>query len=86
MKTKPLLLLAVILAAAALSGCTSANLARKLSDFEKLGVTEAEITGKFSHTGYKVEVKDGKRRAELEHSNAWLTKVRIVRETAEEAK
>jgi DNA-binding HxlR family transcriptional regulator len=64
----------------ALAGCSTTSLSKKLNEFEKLGITEAEITGKFSHTSYKVEEKDGTRRAVLDHSNAWVPKVRIVRE------
>lgn len=67
-------------------GCQStAKLADKAAEFERLGITEAEITGKFSHTDYKVERSDdGRRKAVLEHSNAWLPKVRIVRETQQD--
>lgn len=81
MKTRIPILALVSLA---LSGCANSNAAKKFAEFEKLGITEATITGKFSNTDYKVETKDGVRRAELDHSNAWLTKVHIVRETKTE--
>lgn len=79
MKTKIILITAA--AALLLTGCSTKGLVKKLNELEKLGVTEAEITGKFSHTEYVVIEKDGKRRAILDHSNAWVPKVRIVRET-----
>lgn len=78
MKTRIALLIAALVA---LSGCVTQNAAKKFAAFEELGITEATITGKFSNTDYVVSTKDGKRRSELNHSNAWLTKVRIVRET-----
>jgi hypothetical protein len=62
------------------TGCSTAG-AAKFAEFEKLGITEAEIAGKFSHTEYTVTEKDGVRRAELNHTNAWLPKVRLVRTT-----
>lgn len=65
------------------TGCASSSAARKLAEFEKLGITEAQINGKFSSTEYKVERENGTRKATLDHSNAWLTKVRVVRETKE---
>jgi outer membrane lipoprotein-sorting protein len=79
------LFLLVILLSLTLGGCQSASsLAQKAAEFEQLGITEAEITGKFSHTEYKVErSEDGTRTATLDHSNAWLPKVRIVRQTKE---
>lgn len=80
MKTK-LIILALI--ALATSGCVTRNAAQKFAEFEKLGITEAQITGKFSNTEYRV-VRDGeKRRAVFSHSNAWIPKVLIVRETEE---
>lgn len=81
MKTRIIIL---ALGSLLLTGCVTRNAAQKFKEFEALGITEATITGKFSNTDYKVETKDGKRRAELDHSNAWLTKVRIVRETKAE--
>ena len=72
------------LAALGLTGCVSQNAAKKFAEFEKLGITEATIVGKFSSTEYKVEHADGNRKATLEHSNAWLPRVKIVRETKEE--
>lgn len=81
MKTRTLLLVA---AALALSGCTSApKLAKQLKDFEALGIKEVVITGKFSHTDYSVTTENGVRRAVVNHSNAWLTQVKVVRETKE---
>lgn len=70
---------AIVCLLALLAGCSSVS--SKFAEFEKLGLTEAEITGKFSHTDYKVAEKDGTRRAELNHSNAWIPKARFVRET-----
>lgn len=79
MKTKLILITAA--ATLLLSGCATQGLVDKLNEFEKLGITEAEITGKFSHTEYHVTEKGGVRRAVLDHSNAWVPKVKIVRET-----
>lgn len=78
MKTR---IITIALLSVALSGCVSKNAAKKFSEFEALGVTEAIIVGKFSSTEYKVTTDGTTRRAELDHSNAWLNKVRIVRET-----
>lgn len=66
-----------------LTGCVTASSAKKFAEFERLGITEAQITGKFSNTEYVVTHNNGVRRAELNHSNAWLPKVRLVRETPE---
>lgn len=63
------------------TGCSTTGLSAKLAEFDKLGITEAEITGKFTHTEYKVTEVEGVRSAELNHNNAWLTKVRLVRTT-----
>lgn len=81
MKTR----IAIILAAlVALSGCASApKLAQQLKEFEALGIKEVVITGKFSHTDYTVTNENGTRRAVVNHSNAWLTQVKVVRETKE---
>lgn len=79
-----ILIKVTVLAAFALlmSGCTTASLAKKAADFERLGITQAIITGKFSNTEYTVERRpDGSRRAVLTHSNVWLPKVVIIRET-----
>lgn len=78
MKTKICLLIAALVA---LSGCVTQKASKQFAEFEKLGITEATITGKFSNTDYTVTNKDGVRRAELNHSNAWVPKVHIVRET-----
>ena len=81
MKTRALLVLA---AALSLAGCSSApKLARQLKEFEALGLKEVVVTGKFSHTDYSVTVENGTRRAVINHSNAWLPKVKVVRETKE---
>lgn len=77
MKTRIIILIA---AALALSGCSTASLAKKIEAFEKAGVTQAVITGKFSHTEYTVERTDTKRKATLKHSNAWVPQVVIVTE------
>lgn len=79
MKTRIILAVAALL----LGGCASSSAAKKLAEFERLGITEAQINGKFSSTEYKVEHANGVRKATLDHSNAWLTKVRVVRETKE---
>ncbi len=74
----------LVIACLVLSGCTTSSLAKKAADFERLGITQAIITGKFSNTEYTVERgADGKRRAVLTHSNIWLPKVVIIRETQE---
>lgn len=78
MKTKPILMLAALLTLLT-TGCT--NLGKKMQDFEKLGITDATITGKFSNTSYHVEHKDGHRVATIDHSNAWMPKVVLVRKT-----
>ena len=81
MKTK----LAIIIAVALLmGGCVSSSTAKKFAEFEAMGVTEATVTGKFSNTEYKVVRENGERKATLEHSNAWLTRLRVVRVTKEE--
>lgn len=77
MKRAPLGLLASC--SLLLAGC--ASLPAKIDQFEKLGITEAEITGKWSHTTYRVEERDGQRIATLEHSNAWTPRARLVRRT-----
>lgn len=76
MKTK---ILPVITLIALLSGC--ANLSQKFDEFERLGIVQADITGKFSHTEYTVTVADGKRRAVIVHSNVWIPSIKVVRET-----
>lgn len=80
MKTR----LIVILATLALAGCSTApKLASDLAEFEKLGVTEIVITGKFSHTDYTVTHVDGVRRAVINHTNIWVPQIKVVRETKE---
>lgn len=82
MKTRIIILAAIALLS---SGCVTRNAALKFAEFEKLGITEAQITGKFSNTEYRV-VRDGtKRRAVFSHSNAWTPKILIIRETEEKA-
>lgn len=67
-----------------MSGCSSApKLAADLAEFEKLGVSEIVITGKFSHTDYTVTHVNGVRRAEINHTNVWVPQIRVVRETKE---
>ena len=84
MKTK---LIGIILALIALatSGCVTTSAAKKFAAFEALGVTEAQITGKFSNTEYRVVKEGGKRKAVLQHSNPWVVKLLIVRESDEAA-
>lgn len=81
MKTRIITLLVALFA---LSGCATSNAAKKFAEFERLGITEAQITGKFSNTEYRVVRSDGVRRAVFQHSNAWLPKILIIRETKEE--
>lgn len=76
MKTKIALIIA---AALLLTGCSTASFNQKLSDFDALGVSEVEIAGKFSHTRYLKTEAEGKVTSTLEHTNAWVPKVRIVR-------
>ncbi len=80
MKTSIIIAIAAILS---LTGCVSSSATKKFAEFEKMGVTEAVITGKFSNTEYKVTHENGVRKAVLDHSNAWLPKVHIVRTTKE---
>ncbi len=83
MKTRIILIAVCLLG---LSGCavaTSQKLAKDLAAFEQLGVTEVVITGKFSHTDYTVTHADGVRTAEINHSNAWVPQIRVVRKTKE---
>lgn len=75
---KLLLLLGALGALAAATGCSS--LPKKLEEFERLGLKEVEITGKFSHTSYQRHEADGVVTSTLEHTNAWIPKARIVRE------
>lgn len=85
MKSRILLLAMFAFLASLFTGCTTRGLADKLAEFERLGITEAQITGKFSNTTYVVEKKDGTRTATLDHSNAWMPKIRLVRRTSEPA-
>lgn len=84
------LLLIAIAASGLLTGCATANsnyaakLSEDLKEFEKLGIKEVIITGKFSHTDYTVEHKDGKRIATVNHTNAWVPQIKVVRETPDE--
>lgn len=78
MKTRILLLAAAL----ALSGCSSLpKLKADLDEFSQLGIKEVVVTGKFSHTDYTVTQENGVRREVLNHSNAWVPMVKIVRET-----
>ena len=77
MKSK-LVLLSLLLVA--LTGCSTARLANKLAEFEQLGIAEATITGKFSNTEYKTITVGDKKYVVLDHSNAWVPKVHLVRE------
>jgi len=83
MKTRTLLIAAALLA---LTGCTTSTarkLAKDLDAYDKLGVKEIVVTGKFSHTDYTVTHVDGVRRAEINHTNAWVPQIRVIRETKE---
>lgn len=69
-----------------LTGCataTSQKLAADLAKFEELGVSEVVITGKFSHTDYTVTHENGVRKAVINHTNAWVPQVKIIRVTPE---
>lgn len=82
-KMIPLIIIA-ILASSFWTGCaavTIKKLAKDLKEYESLGVKEVIITGKFSHTDYTVEHRDGKRTATINHSNAWVPQIRVVRST-----
>ena len=65
------------------SGISGSNNGNLVPDFYNLGIPPAVIVRKFSATEYKFEKVDGSRKPTLDHSNAWLTKVPIVRETKE---
>lgn len=62
------------------TGCQSAAAFQKQFDaLDRSGVTEVEITWKFSHTQLSTAEVDGKTVTTFEHNNAWAPKVRIVR-------
>jgi len=74
----------IILGCLALTGCgtlTAKKVANDLTEFEKLGIKSVIITGKFSHTDYTVEHKDGKRTATINHTNVWIPQIQVIRET-----
>lgn len=74
------------LAIAFFTGCSAVTIrkiAKDLKEYEALGVKEVIVTGKFSHTDYTVEHKDGKRTAVINHSNVWVPQIRVVRQTEE---
>ena len=79
---KPLLF---IIAAVLLSGCVSVGKIQKLDAslraFAELGIEEVVITGKVSHTQYKVAHENGQRTATLEHGNPWTPRIYLVRRT-----
>jgi len=82
MKAKLLIISSLIIFAGLISGCQStASFSQKLAELEKLGVTEVEITGKFSHTKFTKATVDGKVVSIFDHNNTWIPRVRIVRET-----
>jgi uncharacterized protein YceK len=66
-----------IIVLAALSGCSHVG---KLEKWDSLGIVEAEITGKFSHTTYRTSVEGGVQTSIMEHNNPWVPKVYIRRE------
>ncbi len=92
MKTYRSVFLIIVLAAICLpmfSGCAVATVQKVNADlkaFEQLGLKEIVITGKFSHTDYTVTTENGVRRAIINHTNAWVPQIKIVRETPEPAK
>jgi hypothetical protein len=74
----------VIIIALTLSGCSAVpKLKANLDEFESLGVTKIIVTGKFSHTDYTVTRENGIRTATINHTNAWVPQVQIIRETKE---
>jgi len=84
---KPLLITLALLSGF-LTGCgtlTIKKIASDLKEYEQLGVKEVVVTGKFSHTDYTVEHKDGKRIATVNHTNVWVPQIRVIRETPDES-
>lgn len=77
---KTIQLILVMILASIFSGCASATFKQKLDEFESLGITSAEITGKFSHTKFTRREEGGKVFITLDHSNAWVPNVHIERE------
>lgn len=78
----------LVLLCALLTGCgtlTIKKVAADLKEYEQLGVKEIVVTGKFSHTDYTVTHQNGKRTAIINHSNAWVPQIRVVRETEDES-
>ena len=74
----------ILLVALLMGGCatvTSKKLAADLTAFDRLGLSEVVITGKFSHTDYTVTHENGVRRAVINHTNAWIPQIKVVRET-----
>jgi outer membrane lipoprotein SlyB len=81
MKTRIIILALAVLA---LCGCSSPKkLAADLAEYEKLGVREVVINGKFSHTDYTVNYANGQRIAVVNHTNPWISQIKIVRVTPE---
>jgi hypothetical protein len=76
-----LISISLIALCAMTTGCTSGRLAEQFAAFEKLGVTKAQVTGKFSSTTYLVTREAGVRKATFDHTNAWMPKVYFERET-----
>lgn len=77
MKTRILQLLAIMILASILTGC--ASFPEKLKQLDAAGIQSVEISGKFSHTKYTKEEKDGVVTSTLEHSNAWIPAVKVTR-------
>lgn len=69
--------LIILTAALCLTGCT--NFPKKLEKWDQLGIIEAEITGKFSHTTYKRSQEGDVITSTMEHNNPWVPKVYIKR-------
>lgn len=70
-------MLTILAVALALTGCQ--NFPKKLEQWDQLGIVEAEITGKFSHTTYKRSQDGGVITSTMEHNNPWVPKVYIKR-------
>jgi hypothetical protein len=89
MKKMLSLIILAVFASAFWTGCASLTIKKVASDlkeFEQLGVKEIIVTGKFSHTDYTVEHENGKRTATINHSNAWVPQIKVVRQTDEDPK
>ncbi len=83
MKIKLILLAALLSLTGCVNVATTQKLSSDLAEFEKLGITQVTVTGKFTSTSYTVTHVDGVRKAVIIHTDPWLTNVTITRETKE---